>query len=110
MKVASPVDICVECFADITEADEMLPDYPGLYQCPVCGHPNGDVHDEPDVPHETPKLAVKFSAKVSGVKKEYTPANRVCEKCLEVLYEEDFIEEDNAYQCNKCGHLNEKTD
>lgn len=32
---------CVECGAQITEKDEMLPDFPGLYQCPKCGHPNG---------------------------------------------------------------------
>jgi len=37
--------ICVECGEQITEKDEMLPDYPGLYQCPKCGHPNGDVQE-----------------------------------------------------------------
>jgi DNA-directed RNA polymerase subunit RPC12/RpoP len=34
-------EVCVECFADINPEDEMLPDYPGLYQCPECGHPHG---------------------------------------------------------------------
>jgi hypothetical protein len=55
-------------------------------------------------------MQLKFTAKTSGTKKEYTRINRVCEKCLEVLYKEDYIEEDNAYQCNKCGHLNEGKD
>ena len=31
---------CLECDAPIYAEDEMLPDYPGLYQCPKCGHPH----------------------------------------------------------------------
>jgi DNA-directed RNA polymerase subunit RPC12/RpoP len=40
------VGICMECFADITVKDEMLPDYPTLYQCPECSHPNGPYEKE----------------------------------------------------------------
>ena len=43
MNEYEPTDllICEECFAILTDECEMLPDYPGLYQCPECGHPNG---------------------------------------------------------------------
>lgn len=32
---------CPECLAPINKEDEMLPDYPGIYQCPECEHPTG---------------------------------------------------------------------
>jgi hypothetical protein len=35
-----PIGICVECSSDIYRTHEMLPEYPGLYECPSCGHPN----------------------------------------------------------------------
>ena len=29
---------CPECYATVTPNDE-IPDYPGIYECPECGHP-----------------------------------------------------------------------
>lgn len=34
------VGYCKECGAVVSKKDEMLPDYPGCFECPKCGHPH----------------------------------------------------------------------
>lgn len=31
---------CRECNAEVNASTEMLPDYPGMYECPCCGYPS----------------------------------------------------------------------
>lgn len=38
---------CMECGNEFTQEDEILPDYPGLYECRKCGHPHSIKFDMP---------------------------------------------------------------
>lgn len=40
------IGICVECGSPLYKEDEMLPDYPNLYQCSLCLHPSNEIFVE----------------------------------------------------------------
>ena len=46
MSESKVVGICVECFSELKKEDELLPDYPKLYECRECGHPSDVIEDE----------------------------------------------------------------
>lgn len=84
--------ICKECGTDITEKDETLPDYPGLYECSKCYHP-----------HCKDEIITDFNLNDLEKAPIGTVIGMGCQNC-EGLEEHKKIDKD-TWECLNCGYI-----
>lgn len=55
---------CKECMAPIHESDEMLPDYPMIFQCPNCSYPNAPTDMWYNTEKQSNEMMIKWREKI----------------------------------------------